>query len=135
MTKQVIRAFLALGIALAIMFAIRAFAFTIYTAPSDIGTMLRRGDRVMVNRLARAPLRKGNLVAYDHHGRMVGRVLALPGDTITVRGTRYLIPLQCCDRCTCPDCRLYLIDEGNHLALVYKHQMIGRAYLLFHLPI
>lgn len=134
MVKQVTQAILALGIAILLMLVVRAYAFTIYTAPTDIGTMLHRGDRVMVNRLSHAPLHRGDLVAYERHGHVVARIIALPGDTITVQGERYLIPERCCDRCSAPDCRLYLVDEGARRMLIYRHQLAGRAYYMFHLP-
>lgn len=132
--NQVIKAFIALGIALVIVFAIRALAFTIYTVPSDISGMLRRGDRVVVNRLSHASPRRGDYVVFRSGSEVIGRVDALPGDTISLSGRRYAIPMRCCNRCTSPDCQLYLVNLGYGQTLVYKHEMVGRARRLFHLP-
>ncbi len=132
--SQAIKALIALGIALIIVFAVRAYAFTIYTVPTDITTMLKRGDRVMVNRLSHASPKVGDLVVFHHHGELIGRVEALPGDTVRLGTNRYVIPKRCCDRCFCPDCKLYMVSLGSTQALVFKHQMVGKARRLFYLP-
>lgn len=132
--RQMVRALIAFGIALIIVFAMRAYMFTIYTVPSDISGMLRRGDRVMVNRLSHADLRVGDWVVFNKGESFIGRVEALPGDTMRVGGRLYAIPMKCCDRCLCPDCKLYLLNLGPSRTLVYKHQMVGKAHRLFHLP-
>ena len=132
--KQILKAATAVGIALLIVLTVRAYAFTVYTLPTDIGQMFRQGDRVLVNRLSRPACRKGDLILFEQDGRRIGRVDALPGDTIRISGKFYRLPTRCCDRCTCPECRLYLVNTGQRQTLVYKHQMTGKAKRLFHLP-
>ena len=132
--KQALKALSALGIALVIVLAVRAYAFTVYTVPTDISQTLRRGDRVVVNRLSHVELRKGELVVFRRRGDVIGKVEAVPGDTVKIGARLYLVPWTCCSKCKCSDCRLYLVSMGRGWALVYRHQMIGRATKLFHLP-
>ncbi len=158
--KQALKALLTLFGALVIVFIVRAYSFTIYTAPVAVGHTLVPGDRVLVNKWVRAGFVRGDLLVFSpqdgpravgpesggrtdgSHGwpllrtrcELVGRVEALPGDTITWRGVRYRIPLRCCRRCGCPDCKLYLVDTGHGQLLVHRHQVVGKARRLFHLP-
>lgn len=126
-----------------IVVVVRVFAITIYTVPAPLGQGLRTGDRVVVNKLARsrAP-RRGDLIVFTVRGdapavsligppQELGQVVNLPGDTINVARRRYVIPLKCCDRCPCRDCRLYLVETGHGKRLVYKHQIVGKAARLF----
>ncbi len=132
--KQVLKTVLILGAALLVVLAVRAHFLTVYTVPVDLDQQLTRGDRVMVNRLSHASPVRGDLVVFRQQGDVIGRVTALPGDTITLDSTCFRIPTRCCNRCTAPGCRLYLVTMGRTQTLVYKHQMVGRATKLFHLP-
>ena len=120
-----------------------ALAIAIYTVPAPLGQGLRTGDRVVVNKLvrSRAP-RRGDLIVFTVSGEApaasligppqeLGLVVNLPGDTIVISSRRYVIPLRCCDRCPCRDCRLYLVETGHGKRLVYKHQIVGKAVPLF----
>lgn len=132
--RQAIKVLSALAVAMVVVLAVRAYAFTIYTVPTDISSQLRRGDRVLVNRLSRVDFRRGELMVFRAPGDVVGRVVAVPGDTIGLAGRRYVIPDICCSRCGCTDCKLYLVSLGHSETLVHKHQVVGRAVRLFHLP-
>ncbi len=132
--KPALKAILTLVAALLVMLAVRAYLFTIYTVPADVDAELTQGDRVMVNRVSHAPLDRGDLVVFTQQADVIGRIEALPGDTITLDSTLFRIPTRCCDRCVAPDCRLYLVSMGKGKTLVYRHQMVGRATKLFHLP-
>ena len=61
----------------------------------------------------------------------IGRVEKLPGDTICIDTASFIIPMVCCRRCGCKDCRFYLLKTPTGQQLVHKHQMIGKAYKLF----
>lgn len=138
--RQFLKFAVALVAAVAIVMAIRVFAFSVYTAPVSIGKELKAGKRVVVNKLnSHKDFTRGDLLVFTVSGEApafsligppqeLGMVVAVPGDTITVKGQRYRIPYKCCDRCQCRDCRLYLVDTGNARRLVYKHQIIGQAY-------
>ena len=128
---------------MAVVVVVRVFAITIYTVPAPLGQGLRTGDRVVVNKLvrSRAP-RRGDLIVFTVSGEApavsligppqeLGLVVNLPGDTIVISSRRYVIPLRCCDRCPCRDCRLYLVETGHGKRLVYKHQIVGKAVPLF----
>lgn len=132
--RHFLKAVIALGIALLVVIAMRAFAFAIYTVPTDLSQTLKRGDRVMVNKLSHTELEKGQLVVFRKSADLIGRIEAVPGDTIDLGGRQYLIPQTCCERCACKDCKLYLVDLGNGKMLVYRHEVVGRAVRLFHLP-
>lgn len=126
-----------------IVVVVRVFAITIYTVPAPLGQGLRTGDRVVVNKLARSrALHRGELIVFTVNGEApavsligppqeLGEVVNLPGDTITVARRRYVIPLKCCDRCPCRDCRLCLVETGHGKRLVHRHQIVGKAARLF----
>ena len=61
----------------------------------------------------------------------IGRIEKLPGDTILVDTASFIIPMVCCRRCGCKDCRFYLLKTPTGQQVVHKHQMIGKAYKLF----
>ncbi|KGI60173.1 hypothetical protein HMPREF3034_00059 [Prevotella sp. DNF00663] len=126
---------LGLVAAVLLMLAVRAYAFTVYTVTdSALRPMLKTGDRVMVDRFIHRKLKPGAMVVFHQQGTIIGRVEALPGDTITLRGTHYLVPTRCCQRCQSADCKLYLVNTGKDRRLVYQHQMVGQAFRLFYLP-
>lgn len=143
MARQIIKFIIALAAAVALVVVVRMFAFTVYTVPAPIGQGLRTGDRVLVNKVVRGrAVKRGELIVFTVSGEApavsligppqeLGKVLNLPGDTITISGRLYLIPMRCCDRCPCRDCRLYLVETGRGKRLVYKHQIVGKATRLF----
>ncbi|MCH4183382.1 MAG: signal peptidase I [Prevotella sp.] len=135
MLKNGVKFFLALLFAILVMLAVRAWAFTIFFVPDSSYTPeLREGDRWIVNRLGCTNLHKGDYVVYLQDSvSYLGRILALPGDTIVWHGTHYRIPVRCLCPCKCPYCKCYWVRIGKKKILVYRHQLVGKAYLLFHL--
>lgn len=133
----------ALVVAVAIVAVIRVFAFTIYTVPVSIGKKMMAGDKVVVNKLARSgDFGRGDIMSVTIEGeahpyslmgqpQQLGEVIAVPGDTVMVKGQRYRIPYKCCDKCQCRDCKLYLVETGYAKRLVHKHQVVGRAWNIF----
>ena len=134
--KGALKLLLVLAVTILLMLTVRTFLFTIYTVHDATSAYpLKAGDREMVNHLSHAGLRKGELVVFDDSILCIGRIEALPGDTITLHGARYLIPMQCCHRCACTDCKTYLINLGKTKALVPRKNIVGRAYRLFNFPL
>ena len=134
--KQIINTIVILAAALLLVFAIRIWVFSIYSVPADnLVQGWHKGDRVMVNRLASTPLKRGDKIIYtDSVYDYMALIQAVPGDTITLKYGRFLIPEVCCDRCGCPDCKYYLVKAGNKQQLIHKHLIVGKANRLFHLP-
>lgn len=132
--KQLLRIAVAFAATVAVLLVVRALAFAIYTVPVDVGTTLRQGDRVVVNKVGDTTFRRGDLMVFSRGGHYVGQVVAVPGDTIRVGGARYRIPRHCCRRCRCIDCKLYLVNTGAARLLVHKHEVEGRAFKAYHLP-
>ncbi|MBQ2225019.1 MAG: signal peptidase [Prevotella sp.] len=122
--------------ALLLVFAVRIWVFSIYSVPADnLIKGWKQGDRVMVNRLVSAPLKRGDKIIYtDSVYDYMAQIQAIPGDTITLKCGRFLIPEVCCQRCGCPDCKYYLVRVGNKQQLIHKHLIVGKANRLFHLP-
>lgn len=54
--RQFAKFVVALGVFVVILLAVRAFAFAIYTVPTDVAPSLRKGDRVMVDKVHVATL-------------------------------------------------------------------------------
>lgn len=132
--KQALKFLVVLCVAIVILFAVRARVFTLYIVPADLSSVLRKGDRVLVNRMACDGFSRGDLVVFQRQGVHVGRIIHLPGDTIVLRGAAYVVPSVCCWRCPCADCHFYIVDIGNQNTVVHTHEMMGRATKLFYLP-
>lgn len=132
--KQIVKTIIALAIAAALLLVVRSYLFTVYTVTTGLDSQLRQGDRVLVNKWSQDSVRRGDLLVFSTHATLIGRVVSVPGDTIRFNHSRYLIPQVCCHRCLCPDCKLYLVNTGSTRMLVHKHQVVGHATRLFHLP-
>ena len=120
------------GVALLIVVAVRAFAFTVYRVPA--ASVLRQGDRVVVNKLSHRNFHRGELIVFGSRTTTLGRIMALPGDTLTVSQKRFVIPVVCCKKCRCKHCFAYLVSTGSGQMLVPYHDIVGPAYRLFYLP-
>lgn len=114
------------------MLAVRAYAFTIFTVPDEtLEPVLRKGDRILVNRLTRSDLKRGEVVLLGQRQQALGQVMALPGDTITVKGEKYVIPNHCDANCHCGTCQYLLLRIGRRPTLVRRGDVAGKAYPLF----
>lgn len=149
--KIAVKFLIALGLSLLLVWAVRTFAFTVFTVPAGgLPPQLKAGNRVIVNRIDCDFFNRGEVVVFtdsvfapvENQGQsqvrkfvlkayFIGRVEKLPGDTILVDTVKYVIPTVCCRRCGCKDCRFYLLKTPTGQQLVHKHQMIGKAYKLF----
>ena len=161
--KIAVKFLIALGLSLLLVWAVRTYAFTVFTVPAGgLPPQLKAGNRVIVNRIdcdffnrgdvvvftdsVIAPAKKqtqsqaGNQGESQAHAQprkfvseayFIGRIEKLPGDTILVDTASFIIPMVCCRRCGCKDCRFYLLKTPTGQQLVHKHQMIGKAYKLF----
>jgi len=134
--RQFIKSILLLAALLLLLLAVQHFAFTLYTVPCNgMAGSLIKGDRVLVNRLSNAPLRKADYIVYtDSTSYYIARIVAVPGDTVRVGHNSYVIPQICCSRCGCPDCKYYLISSGGRQWLLHRHLIVGRAVKIYHLP-
>ena len=173
--KIAVKFLIALGLSLLLVWAVRTYAFTVFTVPAGgLPPHLEEGNRVIVNRIGCDFFNRGEIVVYAdsvalpirnqslNQGRhqslnqsrnqglnqshtqgfnprlkrviveyFIGRIEKLPGDTLRIGKASYIIPMVCCKRCGCKDCRFYLLKTPAGEQLVHKHQMIGKAYKLF----
>ena len=145
--KIAVKFLIALGLSLLLVWAVRTYAFTVFTVPAGgLPPHLEEGNRVIVNRIDCDFFNRGEIVVYAdsvalpiHNQRrknvfmvyFIGRIDKLPGDTLRIGKASYIIPTVCCKRCGCKDCRFYLLKTPAGEQLVHKHQMIGKAYKLF----
>ena len=129
--RQALKSLLALLVAATVMMVIRAYVFTIYTVPVRLDDNVGKGDRVGVLHWLCSSPDSGDIVVYGDTVKTIGRIKAMPGDSITVKGTRYRIPEQCCKRCKSTDCHTFLIDTGHGETLIQKHEVLGKAWKLF----
>ena len=173
--KIAVKFLIALGLSLLLVWAVRTYAFTVFTVPAGgLPPHLEEGNRVIVNRIGCDFFNRGEIVVYadsvalpirnqsPNQGRnqslnqsrnqglnqshnqgfnprlkrviveyFIGRIEKLPGDTLRIGKASYIIPMVCCKRCGCKDCRFYLLKTPAGEQLVHKHQMIGKAYKLF----
>ena len=145
--KIAVKFLIALGLSLLLVWAVRTYAFTVFTVPAGgLPPYLEEGNRVIVNRIDCDFFNRGEIVVYAdsvvqplrNQRRknvfmvyFIGRIDKLPGDTLRIGKASYIIPTVCCKRCGCKDCRFYLLKTPAGELLVHKHQMIGKAYKLF----
>ena len=173
--KIAVKFLIALGLSLLLVWAVRTYAFTVFTVPAGgLPPHLEEGNRVIVNRIGCDFFNRGEIVVYAdsvalpirnqslNQGRnqslnqsrnqglnqshnqgfnprlkrviveyFIGRIEKLPGDTLRIGKASYIIPMVCCKRCGCKDCRFYLLKTPTGQQLVHKHQMIGKAFKLF----
>ena len=159
--KIAVKFLIALGLSLLLVWAVRTFAFTVFTVPAGgLPPQLKAGTRVIVNRIDCDFFNRGDVVVFTdsvfapakNQGQkqagtqsqaqsqarkfvseayFIGRIEKLPGDTILIDTVKYIIPTVCCKRCGCKDCRFYLLKTPTGQQVVHKHQMIGKAYKLF----
>ena len=181
--KIAVKFLIALGLSLLLVWAVRTYAFTVFTVPAGgLPPHLEEGNRVIVNRIGCDFFNRGEIVVYadsvalpihnqglnqgynlglnQSHNQglnqsynqglnqslnqglnprlkrviveyFIGQIEKLPGDTLRIGKASYIIPMVCCKRCGCKDCRFYLLKTPAGEQLVHKHQMIGKAYKLF----
>ncbi len=141
--KIAVKFLIALGLSLLLVWAVRTFAFTVFTVPAGgLPPQLQAGNRVIVNRIDCDFFNRGDVVVFRDsvtyqrrkivaEAYFIGRVEKQPGDTIRIDTVLYIIPTVCCKRCGCKDCRFYLLKTPTGQQVVHKHQMIGKAYKLF----
>ena len=145
--KIAVKFLIALGLSLLLVWAVRTYAFTVFTVPAGgLPPHLEEGNRVIVNRIDCDFFNRGEIVVYADSVALplrnqrrknvfmayfIGRIDKLPGDTLRIGKASYIIPTVCCKRCGCKDCRFYLLKTPAGEQLVHKHQMIGKAYKLF----
>ena len=141
--KIAVKFLIALGLSLLLVWAVRTYAFTVFTVPAGgLPPQLQAGNRVIVNRIDCDFFNRGEVVVFRDsvtyqrrkivaEAYFIGRVEKQPGDTIRIDTVQYIIPTVCCKRCGCKDCRFYLLKTPAGEQLVHKHQMIGKAYKLF----
>ena len=157
--KIAVKFLIALGLSLLLVWAVRTYAFTVFTVPAGgLPPHLEEGNRVIVNRIDCDFFNRGEIVVYADSVVLplrnqgfnqsssqgfsyrrkrviveyfIGRIEKLPGDTLRIGKASYIIPMECCKRCGCKDCRFYLLKTPAGEQLVHKHQMIGKAYKLF----
>ena len=157
--KIAVKFLIALGLSLLLVWAVRTYAFTVFTVPAGgLPPHLEEGNRVIVNRIDCDFFNRGEIVVYADSVALplrnqgfnqsssqgfsyrrkrviveyfIGKIEKLPGDTLRIGKASYIIPMECCKRCGCKDCRFYLLKTPAGEQLVHKHQMIGKAYKLF----
>ena len=141
--KIAVKFLIALGLSLLLVWAVRTYAFTVFTVPAGgLPPQLKAGNRVIVNRIDCDFFNRGDVVVFRDsvtyqrrkivaEAYFIGRIEKLPGDTIRIDTVQYIIPTVCCKRCGSKDCRFYLLKTPTGQQLVHKHQMIGKAYKLF----
>ena len=145
--KIAVKFLIALGLSLLLVWAVRTYAFTVFTVPAGgLPPHLEEGNRVIVNRIDCDFFNRGDVVVFRDsvtyqrrnqrrkivaEAYFIGRVEKQPGDTIRIDTVQYIIPTVCCKRCGCKDCRFYLVRTAKGKTIVHKHQIIGKAYKLF----
>ena len=128
--KNALKFILALTVMLLVMLAVRAWAFTIYqVTTSDLHPEVRKGDRMIVNRLG-CTYDKGKYVVFGKKEAFIGKVLAVPGDTVSISGKDYLLPTRC-PLCNSNHHRYYMVSVGKQEMLIHQADIIGTAHRLW----
>ena len=138
--------------------AFRALAFTIYTIPcTERECGLLSGDRVVVNRwsyglrsgddrlfaytrLIHSSIERGDVVAFNPptdtlrrgflRSVLIGRIRAVPGDTVGIGRNLYSLPKTLCPSpCLGPEYYLVTTENGVGKWLVQESDIIGKAII------
>ena len=130
--RNAIKFILAVATAIILMLVVRAYAFTIYkVSNSNLNPVLKKNDRVLVNKLDRARFSHGDMVVFSADSSYVGVVNGVPGDTVTLDSTSYVLPERCgCQECECKERAMFLVWQGKENVLIHKDDIIGKAYKL-----
>ena len=125
--SDVLKFIVALAACIVVMLVIRNYGLALYTVPDDsLQPMLSKGQRVLVNKLERSRLKQGDAVVFGNDGApMAGRVVAVPGDTVSIDSVQFLIPTHCQADFDCDYCRLYLVETGRQQVLVPAGTVVG----------
>ncbi len=144
--RNTLKFIVALVVSLLVMLAFRALVFTIYSVNgAGLEPAFVAGDKVVVNRWSyglrtgggglfsygrlcwQSPA-KGDYVAFEDSvgNLLVGRCMALPGDTVTLPGIgRAVMPGK--EYCDTHDC--YFLDKAG---IVTEEQIIGRVVMVLY---
>ncbi|MCR4854205.1 MAG: S26 family signal peptidase [Prevotella sp.] len=115
----------------AIVWLVHRYAFCVVRATSDeLSPAVVKGERLLVNKLQRDDIHKGDLLVFGTDSAYIGVVINVPGDTVRTDSTAFLLPIRCCDRCKSSNCQPYLVQMGQAVTLVYHADVIGQAYSL-----
>ncbi len=125
----------ALAAAILVMLAVRTCAFAIYKVnDQNLKPNWVKNDRVMVDKLGLAKLKVGDWVVFRNDSSYIGQIAALPGDTFSLKGNRYVAPRRCCSNCDCGHCAHYLIYIRKDSVLIPLNRIVGKAYRLRFFP-
>lgn len=130
--RNAIKFILAVATAIILMLVVRAYAFTIYkVSNSNLNPVLKKNDRVLVNKLDRARFLRGDMVVFTADSSYVGVVNGVPGDTVTLDSTDYVLPERCgCQDCECKERAMFFVWQGKENVLIHKDDIVGKAYKL-----
>jgi len=130
--RNAIKFGLALAAAILLMLAVRAYAFAIYKVTnSNLKPDVEVNDRVVVDKLSRVPFQKGDLVVFHTDSSYIGKLISLPGDTILLNDSSYVLPNTCgCRGCKCVESNCYLVSLGSTQSIIQHHHILGKAYRL-----
>ena len=130
--RNAIKFILAVATAIILMLVVRAYAFTIYkVSNSNLNPVLKKNDRVLVNKLDHARFSKGDIVVFSADSSYIGVVNAVPCDTVTLDSTSYVVPERCgCQDCQCKERAMFLVWQGKENVLIHKDEIVGKAYKL-----
>ena len=146
-----VKTLLIVAAAAVLLFLFRVSVCTIYTIPDNtLAPAVKQGDRVLVNRwsyglrvggndwisycrIARKTVEKGDFIAFDapvssaaKRAVMMGRVVAVPGDTVKIDGQMYVIP-RGCQVCTCGCMSSCIVNPNQHGGIILHTSHIGAA--------
>ena len=82
----------------------------------------------MVNKLDRMHLKRGQLVVFQQDSAYLGRVEAMPGDTVLLEGEPYILPVCGGEtECSCQERSYYLINADGKQTFVAHSDIVGTA--------
>lgn len=160
--RGVLKSLLVFLVAMLLMLAFRALAFTVLTVEgSGLEPTFLKGDRLLVNRwayglrtgdanffpygrLGKAPVERGDIVVFqDPRDSLSSRILicrckAVPGDEVELASEKQLVP----GLNSCADADYYYMEalsenngeDSRHFGLVPDHCIIGSPLLIVYNP-
>ncbi len=128
--RNAMKFILATATAVLVMLVVRAYAFTVYrVSDNNLCPALKKNDRVVVNRLPCGRFSRGDMVAFGRNRPRIGIVEDVPGDTVAIDGSLYILPERCgCQKCGCSRRAVFMVSQGRERALLHRDDIIGKAF-------
>ena len=135
MLKQGALTVVSLFFAALLLLLVQKFAFGMFRVTSEtLSPTVEKGQHVLVNKLRRHHIGRGDLIAFRRDSAYLGVVTHLPGDTLHLDSLSLPLPTGGCPICHSTDCQPFVVKTGNGFTVIRRAEIVGSATPLSFLP-